>query len=489
MNDYNVGAGILNIITESLYDNPIVVFREYVQNSIDSIFKNELNRDKCEIKIWLNDNNLFFLDNGTGIESNKFEDEMVKIGASSKKKQRNMGYKGIGRLSGVPYCKKLIFTNIIDYANKVVQTYTIDTLKYEKIKNDETYATLSFVELMKIIGQYCDESESVNSPDLFSVIQKYDELMRINNSGFLVILNDITMVLNNTIYNDDFLQQLGWLLPVNFFDNLYKSKAGELFDEITTEDDSKIIPARYCSIYYNDHPVLRPIKEEMLRDYVCKCDFKYAVGFHTFNGDKIAIDKNNIFSGIRIYIDNMLLCDENELLQSLENYGLLEHTTNGQLQSVRGIAAMIYITDKVSISANARRTFIEVTDNNSIEFLKLLAEFVNRIYDTRYALSNYVSAKNKQQVGEEKLSKLRVNALENLRNLAKENIELTIGDSDAEIGFDNMSITEKKRFIKNKISVQLDCKLKEYIKQLSTFELEDAYERFLEWIEVTDRTD
>jgi len=195
------------------------------------------------------------LDNGTGIESNKFEDEMVKIGASSKKKQRNMGYKGIGRLSGVPYCKKLIFTNIIDYANKVVQTYTIDTLKYEKIKNDETYATLSFVELMKIIGQYCDESESVNSPDLFSVIQKYDELMRINNSGFLVILNDITMVLNNTIYNDDFLQQLGWLLPVNFFDNLYKSKAGELFDEITTEDDSKIIPARYCSIYYNDHPV------------------------------------------------------------------------------------------------------------------------------------------------------------------------------------------------------------------------------------------
>ena len=34
-----VGAGILNIITESLYDKPIVVFREYVQNSVDSFFK------------------------------------------------------------------------------------------------------------------------------------------------------------------------------------------------------------------------------------------------------------------------------------------------------------------------------------------------------------------------------------------------------------------------------------------------------------------
>ena len=34
-----VGSGIINVITESLYDNPIVVFREYVQNSVDSLYK------------------------------------------------------------------------------------------------------------------------------------------------------------------------------------------------------------------------------------------------------------------------------------------------------------------------------------------------------------------------------------------------------------------------------------------------------------------
>ena len=34
----------------------------------------------------------------------------------------------------------------------------------------------------------------------------------------------------------------------------------------------------------------------MLRDYVCKSNFKYAVGFHTFKGDKIAIDKKSIFN-------------------------------------------------------------------------------------------------------------------------------------------------------------------------------------------------
>ena len=481
MRDYNVGAGILNIITESLYDNPIVVFREYVQNSIDSILKNEISREKCEIRIWLDNATLFFLDNGMGIEDTKFKDKMIDIGASSKKKQSNLGYKGIGRLSGVPYCNKLIFVNIIDYAKKIVQTYTIDSEKYEEIKDNESYAFLSFVELMDIIGRY-GETAIIGSLDLFSEIQKYDNLLQVNNSGFLVVINGITTVLNNTINDDDFIQQLGWLLPVNFSDDLYESETRELFEEITAMDNSGVIPAQFCNIYYNEQKIYRPIRKEMLRDYVCKCDFKYAVGFHTFNGDRIAIDKNNGFSGIKIYIDNMLLCDEKELIQSLENYGLLGHTTNGQLQSVRGIAAMIYITDKVSISANARRTFIEVTDSNSIELLEMLAEFVNRIYDTRYALSNYVSAKRKQQVGEEKLEELRAKALVNLRNLAKENIELTIEDGDEENDFNNMSVTEKKRRIKKKISAQLDSKLKEYLKQLDTFELSDSYEKFVKWI-------
>ena len=61
MSNNYVGAGILNIITESLYDNPIVVFREYVQNSVDSIFKEDC-QDDHEIKIWCDGNDLCFLD-------------------------------------------------------------------------------------------------------------------------------------------------------------------------------------------------------------------------------------------------------------------------------------------------------------------------------------------------------------------------------------------------------------------------------------------
>lgn len=482
MSENKVGAGILNIITESLYDNPIVVFREYVQNSMDSILKNKENINEYVIKIWSSKNDLFFLDNGKGIERDEFENEMVKIGASSKKKQKNLGYKGIGRLSGVPYCKKLVFINIYDYSSGKAQIFTIDSELYDEIKNDENYSDLSFVELMKKIGTYQDGVDIRTIAELYTELQKYENVLKKFNSGFVVFMHEISMVLGNTIKDESFFEELQWLLPVDFCEELYDSDKKELFEELTTEKVEDTIPVRYCNICYNDEQIFRPIKKDMLRDYVCKSNLKYAVGFHTFKGDKIFIDKNNSFSGIRIYIDNMLLCDENELLQSLEHYGLLLHTSNGQLQSVKGIGAMIYITDKVNISANARRTFIEVTDNDSLEFLKMLAEFVNTIYDTRYALSNYVSAKAKHPVGSERLQQLRENALEKLKKLAKEDVELTVDSVEDKDDFSGMSITEKKKVIKKIISNKLDVKLREYVKGLEQMNLETAYDDFVKWI-------
>ena len=448
MSNNYVGAGILNIITESLYDNPIVVFREYVQNSVDSILK-ECRQDGYEIKIWRDGNDLCFLDNGRGIDTQDFNNEMIKIGDSSKKKSRNLGYKGIGRLSGVPYCKKLTFINMADFSSKEMQFYSIDGTKYEHLKATGEDKGIGFAELMEIIGTSFDQREKELASHYEGKINKYKELLERTNSGFLVILEEISTVLSATIESDNFFENLQWLLPVDFEQDLYSSEKSELFKEFTEEDGGLPIIS-YCNISFNDAPIYRPIKKNMLRDYLCKNNFKYALGFHTFNRSKIAIDRNNIFSGIRIYIDNMLLCTEDELLRSLDNYGLLTHTLNGQLQSVRGIGAIIYITDKVNISANARRTFIEVTDTDSIEFLKLIAEFVNTIYDTRYALSYYMNAKDKH---------------------------------DSEItSFETLSIPEKKRLIKKNITQGIDIKLKNYLSQLNVFDFENSFEKFIKWL-------
>ena len=476
MDNVKVGASILSIITESLYDNPIVVFREYVQNSVDSIFQTD-NPKNREIRIWVDGDNLYFLDNGIGIKPTSFYDEMVKIGASTKEKQKNLGYKGIGRLSGVPYCEELTFVNISNYNNDYNQKYTIRGSLYNDIKNQNEFEKMSFSDLMKKIGQFTDDVRlNAITQDNKSVEENLD-MLKSSNSGFLVILKNISYILKNTIEKPDFELNLQWLLPVDFEPSLYNSRYKDLFVDLTSENNNT--PIKYCSISYNGDPIYRPIKEQMLRDYVCKCDFNYAVGFHSFNNDKIAIDHKNPFRGIKVYLDNMLLCDEAELLDNLDNYGILAHTSNGQLQSVRGIGALIYITDKVSIAANARRTFIEVTDQDSIDFLNLVAEFINLVYETRYALSDYTSAKKKIGIQQDKLDNLRKNATQCLLKLAKEKVEIA---QDEDIDFEKLTNTEKKRMIKKRISSELDRKIKEYIKQLDNYSINNSFNDFMTWL-------
>lgn len=212
----------------------------------------------------------------------------------------------------------------------------------------------------------------------------------------------------------------------------------------TPLNELKIIPTKFYNISYNNRAIERPIKNEMLRRYTCKCDFKYAIGFHSFYGDRINISKENKFSGIKLYLDNMLLCDENELIPILQKYGLIKHTANELIQTVKGIGAMIYITDKINISPNARRTFIEVTDDNSLEFLRYLAEFVNNIYIARYALSKYSSAKKALDQPKEKLEQLRMDANSALQKLASEKITIQF-DEDSPIKFQNLDEIEKRK--------------------------------------------
>ena len=147
-----VGSGIINVITESLYDKPIVVFREYVQNSVDSLFKSD-RVDEKDIRIFYEENTLYFADCGDGIEKELFDIQMGGIAHSGKLKQKNLGYKGIGRLSGLPYCECLKFINIIDYSKNEFQHYYLDGKKYSEEKNSEEVQKLSVEEFLNILSK------------------------------------------------------------------------------------------------------------------------------------------------------------------------------------------------------------------------------------------------------------------------------------------------------------------------------------------------
>ncbi len=110
-----IGAFVLETLTTGMYTNPLDTLREYVQNSFDAIREAErggiLSNGAGRIEIIVDEKarNLTLRDNGTGIPSDSVHSRLVNIGMSSKSIETAAGFRGIGRLAGIAYCKRLVF--------------------------------------------------------------------------------------------------------------------------------------------------------------------------------------------------------------------------------------------------------------------------------------------------------------------------------------------------------------------------------------------
>jgi len=115
MSDYIFGANILENLTTGMYQDSKVIFREYIQNACDQIDKaikaRILKQGEGTVKIWLDRNlrNIIIEDNATGIPAASFQQTLGNIADSDKKIGEDKGFRGIGRLCGLAYCKELVF--------------------------------------------------------------------------------------------------------------------------------------------------------------------------------------------------------------------------------------------------------------------------------------------------------------------------------------------------------------------------------------------
>lgn len=115
MTDYVFGANILENLTTGMYQDSKVIYREYIQNSCDQIDKavsdGILKPGEGNIKIWLDrkQRTIIIEDNATGIPAASFQRILGNIADSDKKIGEDKGFRGIGRLCGLAYCKELVF--------------------------------------------------------------------------------------------------------------------------------------------------------------------------------------------------------------------------------------------------------------------------------------------------------------------------------------------------------------------------------------------
>lgn len=114
---YEFGANILENLTTGMYRDSRTIYREYIQNACDSIDDairtGILSESEAEIKITIDRSNrkIIIEDNAMGIPDEKFEETLGNIADSSKRIGENRGFRGIGRLCGLAYCKTLRFVS------------------------------------------------------------------------------------------------------------------------------------------------------------------------------------------------------------------------------------------------------------------------------------------------------------------------------------------------------------------------------------------
>ena len=143
-----VGKYTLESLTTGMYSDPKIVYREYIQNSVDSL-ENALaigliERQSMRIDIIVDAENscISIRDNGTGISNAESRATLMNVGNSKKRNSSNRGFRGIGRLGGMSYCDTLVFSTSAEN-EKVKTVVTFDCKRLRQLLIPGQYEDLS----------------------------------------------------------------------------------------------------------------------------------------------------------------------------------------------------------------------------------------------------------------------------------------------------------------------------------------------------------
>lgn len=151
-----VGKYTLESLTTGMYSDPKIVYREYIQNSVDSL-ENALaigliERQSMRIDIIVDAENSYISirDNGAGISHAESRATLMNVGNSKKRNSSNRGFRGIGRLGGMSYCDTLVFSTSAEN-EKVKSVVTFDCKRLRQLLIPGQYEDLSLSAVLEQI--------------------------------------------------------------------------------------------------------------------------------------------------------------------------------------------------------------------------------------------------------------------------------------------------------------------------------------------------
>lgn len=389
MAEPTISLRLLETLTSALYEGPIILFREYVQNSLDAYI--DATRDKSkefdgfsvEIRIDRKNSNIEIIDNGYGIQEKDFLSKMERIGESDKKKEDQIGFRGIGRLSAMPLCKELIFENKPQGINRrLIFKWNGDKFNTLLNKGEDINASL-------------DDLTDRSSED-------YDG--NIDNHYFRVEIRGYKEAIDDLLKSKDFVDRLSTLLPLRYSPEFKKQEEiRNKYQEFMGQSLNKFT----CSVRLEKKELYKPYSDKhILKSGIVFWELRYpskgekvpdekiGILWFTFNQVIKALPKDGPY-GILVRSKNMLMGDRYSLASDANRSKTEYITTFRELtQTLNGVCGEMLID--YELNDNARRDWFKI-DEDSIKLRQIIVEFMKRLHTYRYAASNYFTGKEKKE--------------------------------------------------------------------------------------------
>ncbi len=342
-----VGKYTLESLTMGMYSDPKIIYREYIQNSVDALETavqcNLLEPQSMRIDIIVDEENSYISvrDNGTGIKSDVAVSTLMNIGSSQKRHSNNRGFRGIGRLGGMSYCDRLVFTTSSENENiKTIVEFDCKKLRQLLVPGANEDMDLTTVLTNVTTVRYEDEKKERHyfSVELFDV-SGFTDLLNIDTvTSYISQVAPLPYKSRRFVYSPDLHRFLS--------ENGYDVEEFSIF----IGENSNVLEPIYkpnCHRYHSDRNKKKNDEILSLGTFSVEIDNElYALGWYGVCNWLGTLSEHEI-SGIRVRKGNILIGD-NHTLNGIFKEARFNGWTQGEL---------FVVTDK--LIPNARRDDFE----------------------------------------------------------------------------------------------------------------------------------
>lgn len=303
---FKAGMYLLENLTSGMYNDPLSIYREYIQNAVDSIDMSLTKGSNVPTAVHITldpfKKQITIRDNGIGIPSEIAEEVLSSIGSSNKNDQTLRGFRGIGRLGGIAFSDKAIFKTKAPGENiESIQIW--DCLKLRQLINAKKNS-LSFKQFFDTVTDFSHQNGK-----------------QPNDSYFEVTLEGVSSFRNHIFDLETINSYLSQVAPVPF--NYNDFAHGNNIDKYLRENLSS-----YSSydIVLNGNNIYKPyrynIKTSMkkggtdiienIRFFKIKGKNEEALAYGWYGSRKDflgSIKRGEGYSGIRVRVGNILIGD------------------------------------------------------------------------------------------------------------------------------------------------------------------------------------